>query len=197
VRKSLLSSFDEDICANEPLHTCCNTCHKQCKCQGDECNVPLFNFDVPSSGEDVQIPAVRCISEADKECLTNALEELRVTLGLQTPMAVLSCYNSYLFGLDADTIQTIVNNATNISGIADLRKYCPFSSTKLLIMILEVMSEIFDDIEITEDAHATSLFEAEFFTSKLMENLNTNMSFDDDSSQCSLDEFFHLSDEWL
>ena len=180
VRQALLYSFDHDILPNEPLHACCNTCHVQCKYQCDKCNVPLYKFDEPISHEvDVQVVPVHYVSEADKECLKNALDELHATLGSQSPMAVLNCSNSYLFGLDANTIQTIVDNASSIFGITDLRKYCPYLSIKLLIMILEVMREIFDDIEISDDLYKISL-ESEPLMNKLLKNVNTAMAQTDD-----------------
>jgi hypothetical protein len=157
--------------------------------------MPLYKFDEPTSHEeDVQMVPVRSVSEDDKECLKNALDELHATLGSQSHIAILNCSNSYLFGLDANTIQTIVDNASNIFGIADLRKYCPYLSIKLLIMILEVMREMFDDIEISDDLYRISL-ETEPFINEVLENLA--QTDDDVSSQSSLDETFHLSEEWL
>jgi superfamily II DNA helicase RecQ len=197
VRQALLYSFDNNILPNEPLHACCNICHMQCKCQGDECDVPLYRFDEPiSHQEDMQMVSIRFVSEDDKECLKSALDELHVTLASQSSTAVLNCSNSYLFGLDANTIQTIVDNASDIFGIADLRRYCPYLSVKLLIMILEVMREMFDDIEIPDDLYQISL-ETEPFINKLLETIDQTQTDDDVLRESFLDETFHLSDEWL
>ena len=91
-----------------------------------------------------------------------------------------------------------MDNASSIFGITDFRKYCPYLSIKLLIMILEVMREIFDDIEISDDLYKISL-ESEPLMNKLLKNVNTAMAQTDDdvSSQSPLDETFHLSEEWL
>lgn len=94
-------------------------------------------------------------------------------------MAVLNCDGSHLFGLDTYTIQTIVDNANNISGITDLWKYCPFSSIKLLIMILEVMGEMFSDIEIPDEIYSTSL-ETESLMNQLIGSLKLNGPLFDD-----------------
>ena len=68
---------------------------------------------------------------------------------------------------------------------------------KLLIMILEIMGEMFDDIEISDDFYRISL-ETEPLMSKLFENLNIDQAQTDDvSSQSSLNETFHLSEELL
>ncbi|CAB4006118.1 ATP-dependent DNA helicase -like [Paramuricea clavata] len=170
VRQALLSHFDKDI---QP------------------------NFDNASIEEDIQVTPIRTLSEDDKKCLKNALEELQGSLRSQSPVAVLNCDGSHLFGLDTYTIQTIVDNANNISGITDLWKYCPFSLIKLLIMILEVMGEMFSDIEIPDEIYSTSL-ETESLMNQLIGNLKQNGPLvDDELSGTSLDETFHLSEEWL
>ena len=77
VRQALLSSFDKDIEPFEPLHNCCSTCDRQCKCNENMCNVPLFKFDKPFIQDNVQVTDIRSASEDEKEYLKNALEELQ------------------------------------------------------------------------------------------------------------------------
>ena len=197
VRQALLSSFDKDIEPFEPLHNCCSTCHRQCKCNENMCNVPLFKFDEPFIQDNVQVTDIRSASEDEKECLKNALEELQKTLQVQSSMPVLSFNGMHLFGLDGNTIETIVVNVNNISGISELQKYCPFSSMKLLLMVLEVMSEIFDDVIVPDELYHTSL-ETHSLMNELIANLKVDESLSENASnEASLDESFHLSEEWL
>lgn len=62
-----------------------------------------------------------------------------------------------LYGLDNSSIRTIVDNVEHIRNVTDLMKHCPLSLIKLLVLILEVLKEIFIDIEITDDLYIISL----------------------------------------
>ena len=62
-------------------------------------------------------------------------------------------------------------------------------------MILEVMGEMFSDIEIPDEIYSTSL-ETESLMNQLIGSLKLNGPlFDDELSGTSLDETFHLSEE--
>jgi hypothetical protein len=156
IRKALLSPFDENVSSNDPQHTCCNVCHSLCKCDGESCSVPLFPFDIPPKEDECSHTFIRAVSNEDRECLEDALKELLVTLQSQTQLSVLSYNAVELSGIDSGSIKQIVENVEHIRDANDLIRYCPFSSVKLLIVILELMQEIFQDIEISEELYNVS-----------------------------------------
>ena len=195
VRKSLLCAFDEDVQPNQPLHTCCSVCHTQCKCAGDLCSVPLFSFDVPQEEEQESCNvSTRLVSDEDKMCLMEALKELENTLNSQSNISFLSSHATPLYGLHNNSIQAIVDNVEHIHNVNDLMKYCPLSSIKLLVLILEVMQEMFQDIEITDDLYFLSLKSQSIMGDLCM---MTEQPVYQDDEEPSEFEHLLLSDEWL
>ena len=64
-------------------------------------------------------------------------------------------------------------------------------------MVLEVMSEIFDDVIVPDELYHTSL-ETHSLMNELIANLKVDESLSENASnEASLDESFHLSEEWL
>lgn len=198
VRKALLSTFDKDAQFNDPLHTCCIICHMSCKCAGDLCSIPLFPFDVLPKEEECCSTSMRSVSDEDRTCLEDAMKELHGTLQSQTKLSVLSCNGMELYGLNNSSIQEIVDNIEHIHNANDLMQYCPFSCVKLLVIILDVMQEIFQDIEITDDLYSMSLT-SESMMNDLMQNMDiTVQSLCEEEGEASSDHATsHLSDEWL
>ena len=87
-------------------------------------------------------------------CLMEALKELENTLNSQSNISFLTSHATPLYGLHNNSIQAIVDNVEHIHNVNDLMKYCPLSSIKLC---MGIMQERFQDIEITDDLYFLSL----------------------------------------
>jgi len=76
--KLLLCHFTEDESFIVPvLHDCCNRCNMSCKCEGDHCPKE-FTFEKVEEGQDVS--STREVSDEDKQCLKEALQEIQLSL---------------------------------------------------------------------------------------------------------------------
>lgn len=60
-RIAFLESFDDKVCSILPLHSCCNVCHKNCKCAGSDCSIPIPIFDCESAPSTVDLEKSRTV----------------------------------------------------------------------------------------------------------------------------------------
>lgn len=92
VRKSLtsccriafLESFDDKVCSILPLHSCCNVCHKNFKCAGSDCSIPIPIFDCERAFYTIDLEKSRTVSEDERCCLKDVLCEVQSSLSLES-----------------------------------------------------------------------------------------------------------------
>ena len=138
VRKSLssccriafLDSFDDKVCSVSPMHNCCNVCHRTCNCEESGCIKPIPNFDCVPTRECDQEKS-RKVSEDDRECLKQALNEVQRSLSSQSKIRMFDSTGIVGHGLSDDLIGAIVSNVHNIFNVYDVIDYC---NTPLLLL---------------------------------------------------------------
>ena len=146
VRKELLSSFEDD--ANiVPKHNCCNRCHLECKCgSGGICTLPLPVFDKEAVTQQYTGPT-RTVTEEDRECLRNALFEVKASLGGQTKVSLFDKSGTISHGFSNNVIESIVANCDKLFTVVDIMQMCFLSSPRLTLTVLEILYELFGDFQ--------------------------------------------------
>ncbi len=169
IRELLLCHFTDDEPTVAPMHNCCNHCHNLCKCDGDKCACSLFPFDKLSS-EAVGSEKVRTVTDSDKQCLRDALREIRQSLSSRTNVRFFDSSGVLCHGLSDSVIESIVDNSHKIFGVSDLMEHSFVSSLQLAVMIIEIFIELFEDI--THDSNLHSLAaETEPMYNELIDNI--------------------------
>lgn len=147
IRRLLLNNFvDGNVSSVSPLHCCCSRCHKICACSDGNCTIPLNEFDkvcdTPAPN-----PTGRIVTSDDKDCLKEALMEVKDTLGWQSDVILFDSTGVITHGLSETVIDSLVSNCENIFTIMDLMEAGLASSPKVAVIVLEVFNEIFEDID--------------------------------------------------
>ena len=129
---------------------------------------PLFPFDklVPSS-EKVK---TREISDSDKDCLREALVEIKQSLAMHAKVAFFDPTGVLCRGFSDSVIESIVDNSYRIFCLTDLMENCFISSLQLAVTVLEVFNEIFDDINLDNSLYRLAV-EAERVFNQLTEHV--------------------------
>lgn len=161
VRKSLsscchiafLDSFDYKVCSVPPMHNCCNVCHRTCNCEESGCIKPIPNFDCVPTRECDQEKS-RKVSEDDRECLKQALNEVQRSLSSQSKIRMFDSTGIVGHGLSDDLIGAIVSNVHNIFNVYDVIDYCNTPSLKTAVITLELIDEVFGDVDIPDQLYA-------------------------------------------
>ena len=162
----------------EPLHDCCSVCHQSCNCLSDSCGkvVPEFDF-VPESVEDVK--KSRDVSENDKECVKEALKEVQRSLSCQTQARMFDDSGIISHGFLDKLIDKIVSNVNS-------------PTLKVVVIILEIVKETFEDVEITDELY--SLVYAKEQT-RLLDKLTASLGSTIDLEM--FDDFLDLEEDLL
>ena len=119
VRKSLtsccriafLESFDDKVCSILPLHSCCNVCHKKCKCAGSDCFIPIPIFDCERAPSTVDLEKSRTVSEDEILCLKDFLYEVKSSLSSESKVRMFDTTGVVGHGLSNALIEAVVSNA--------------------------------------------------------------------------------------
>lgn len=138
-------TFDKDIVSLEPAHDCCNLCAAKCNCKGTRCETDGKQFELKSSPQ--QPVPVRVVDEAQKEILSQALEELQSRMAIKVGSSLFGAVPSH--GFSKELIADVVVNASYIADMKDIETLVPVFSKSHARIILEVLNEIFDDIDDT------------------------------------------------
>ena len=148
IRKLLLCHFTDDDVSLSPMHDCCNRCHALCKCGGDTCTKMSYPFDKLSAVVK-EVEQIREVYEDDKTCLRNALGEIKQSLNIYSRTTFFDSSGVLCHGFSDSIINSIVNNCHKIFTLADLLENGFISSLQIAVTVLEVFSEIFEDVTIT------------------------------------------------
>lgn len=153
-RVAFLENFDDKVCSISPLHNCCNVCHKSCMCADDRsgCGKSVPNFDCLPQSEDDEHTS-REVTEDEKICLQEALKEFQLSLSSKSKVRMFDNTGIVSHGLSKELIDTIVSNCHNIFNVHDVIDYCNAPSLKIAVIILEIVNEVFEDIEIPDELY--------------------------------------------
>lgn len=179
-RVKFLIGFDKNISPLEPLHNCCNFCHQKCNCLGDGAGcseiVPVFDSVPESVGEARES---REVTEDDKKCIKDALKELQHSLSCQSQVRMFDDTGVIAHGFSDKLIDRIVSNIHFIFNVHDVIEHCNPPSLKVAIIILEIVKEVFEDVEISDELY-TLVYSKEQMP--LLNKLNASLG-----STCDLD----------
>lgn len=189
VRKVLFSFFD-DTKAIVPKHNCCNRCHENCRCGGDECSQPLPVFEKASVSSSHAGPT-RSVTDEDRECLRAALYEVKSSLTLQTKVSLFDKTGTISHGLSEKVIETVVMKCDQLFTMMDIFQQCFILSPRLSIIILEILNELFGDVPTTDITREVSTMTESLIPPLFEKELDTEMPIEDDSDDDDFDE------EWL
>ena len=180
VRKSLtsccriafLESFDDKVCSILPLHSCCNVCHKNCKCAGSDCSIPIPIFDCEHAPSTVDLEKSRTVSEDERLCLKNALCEVQSSLSSESKVRMFDSTGVVGHGLSNAVIEAVVSNAQNIFNVYDVIDHCNAPSLKTAVIMLKIVNELFGDVDIPDElyslvSHKEHQYLVNHFTSSL------------------------------
>lgn len=144
----MFKGFVDNVKSLEVGHDCCHNCHQLCKCGGESCQV-----DVPVY-ETTVVPEVtvqeRSITEQDKGDLQSALVELQEKLNSDISFPLLG-NRLVAHGFSDEVIEGIVSDANHIFDIEYLIENHYVSSMQLARDIVEVIGELFEDIDVVSD----------------------------------------------
>ena len=136
-------NFDDSIASLSPSHDCCNHCAATCTCTGSGCVQEAKPFEkecLQDSGQQTRV-----VSAEEKKLINEALNELKdkfkSSVGV-SPFGSTSCH-----GFSEELICDVVDNCHHIFTISDIQAFVPVFSNHHAIKILEILSEIFDDID--------------------------------------------------
>lgn len=182
VRKLIFCHFTDNDVTLTPMHDCCNRCHILCKCDGDKCTKSSFPFDkLPSTTEEAE--KVRQVNDDDKTCLNDALQEIKQSLSSCTRATFFDTSGVLCHGFSDSIIKSIVDNSHKIFTLTDLLETSFISSLQLAVMVLEVFSELFEDIIID-----TSLYKLAVDSGPVYNELMDNAEHEIDLEQWSDDD---------
>ena len=154
-RVAFLNSFDEQISRLETLHDCCSVCHRSCSCSSDGsgCIEPVPVFDsVPQSAE--ANSDTREVTEDERKCIREALKEVQSSLSSQSQVRMFDNTGIIAHGLSDKLIDTIVSNVHCIYNVHDVIEHCNAPSLKLAVIILEIINEVFKDVQIDDELYS-------------------------------------------
>ncbi len=88
--------------------------------------------------------------------MKDALRELQVSLSFRSNMSVLGATADKPYEFSDGCLKQIVDNVENISTVTDVLMYCPSATYRLAVVILEVLMEVFEDIDISDEIYCIS-----------------------------------------
>lgn len=113
--------------------------------------VPDFDV-VPENTEDTK--ESREVSEDDKECVKEALKEVQCSLSCQSRVRMFDDTGIITHGLSDKMIDKIVSNVHVIYNVHDVIEHCKPPSLKVAVIILEILREVFEDVEVTDELYS-------------------------------------------
>lgn len=187
LRVAAYKPFDARIEPLIPLHNCCCYCSKLCRCHGENCNEepPLFEKNI-SSNNDSDPKFTRPVTQEDKNDLREALLEVQERKSKGNVL-----FDS-VHGFSSQLIDDVVTNCSRLFTVNDVIDTCPVFSLNDVLIILELIQEMFLDIPNFDEC--MDILRQTDLTSNMTSCL-------EDSLQCIdfglTDEYFSDSDDEL
>lgn len=156
-RKMLLENFDVEVSSlpgYEHLHQCCDTCQKECKCQGNSCDFLFFDVQSSEVQETTEHRVSRSVSETQKESLQQKLnylksalkeQHLRMTRKMNLPMFTPA---KFYGGIGDSEIKQILEHCDTIGTVADIFKYIDIWHLSVAVEVLFCLSQVFGDVHV-------------------------------------------------
>ena len=145
LRVASYRSLDPDIQPSEPGHDCCSNCKITCFCSGNTCNAPVLPFSKDNNSGNSESSnnetLSRPVNSDDKEDLKAALIEIKDE------------GKELMFGntFSMELIEDILERSNHIFTLHDLMNTCPVFSICHALKVLEIFSDIFEDISGLEE----------------------------------------------
>ena len=150
-------TFDPEIASLSPSHDCCNFCAVSCVCGGSNgCTESVKPFERKSAPSTIVPTKCRNVSDEERSILNAALCELQESH---------SCSAfGYCHGFSKELVSDCVANCHNLFTLEDITTTVPVFSKKHALKILEILNEIFNDIDESSLTDPTNSFSEEFIT---------------------------------
>ena len=178
-------SFDPDIVPLSPSHDCCSNCAICCTCDpSNGCQlIKMTNSsDAVESGSMYDCHR-RNVTEEQKAVLQEALMEVQRKMSRGTTSGVFGATHAF----SQELITDVVANCDHLFTMEDLKTNVPVFSRNHAVAILEILNEVFNDIdENTLTDAEINLFEDELISDEL-EDIFQSCYFDDMPEDLTLD----------
>lgn len=167
IRKALFKDF-ATVESVQPLHSCCSNCEHLCECSGEKCLREKYPFDTPLGNTKNQfVPGCeRHVTEDDRLDLKEALLEVKGNLSSQS-LAAFGPSSSH--GFSEELIDSVVEDSSTVFTISDILSRFPVFNVFHAKLILEVFSEIFEDIVDMEES-ATAIPNDMYYNLPFLDN---------------------------
>ena len=147
-RKALYGQFDANIQSLQPGHLCCTFCHKSCSCVADDSASPVCVEPQPSYElkKNIHVPGEKRVVTRDQKTLIKGM--------LEKYKSDLVAGHSYLFtsqaactGFSSQLIDAVLKHCAHIFDLEYIDNYLPVFSPQHSRHILQVIQDVFHDIE--------------------------------------------------
>lgn len=138
-------SFDPRIVPLLPSHGCCSYCAMSCTCDSlNGCKGPKKLFESKSVVEPgiVSDHGFRTVSDEDKAILKDALSEVQRNVSHGTGSSAFGATH----GFSQELISDVVEKCHKLFTIEDIKTNVPVFSNNHALSILEIINEVFNDI---------------------------------------------------
>ena len=127
-----------------------------------------FDFDQLKDGQTQEVSQDgREVSIEDKECLRDALHEVKLSLDLRSGLTLFDASGMITLGFSDNVIDSVVDNCGKIHNINDLMQYGFISSLHIAVTVLEVLNEVFEDIIIESSLYELAVISKPVYKSVL------------------------------
>lgn len=150
-------TFDPKIASLSPSYDCCSFGAVSCVCSGSNgCTESIKPFERKSALSTIVPTKCRNVSDEDRSILNAALCELQESH---------SCSAfGYCHGFSKELVSDCVANCHKLFTLEDITTTVPVFSKKHALKILEILNEIFSDIDESSLTDPTNSFCEEFIT---------------------------------
>lgn len=140
-RVASYSSFDPDIVPLMPSHECCSHCAMLCSCDSSNgCKGSKRPFEKKPLSEPVR---ARTITDEQKAVLKEALSEVQRNVSKGSGNGAFG----EMHGFTQELISDVVGKCDKLFTIEDIKTNVPVFSKNHAITILEIINEVFNDID--------------------------------------------------
>ena len=144
-RVASYSTLDSSTIPLLPSHDCCNCCAAVCLCNGaNKCTSPEKPFEKRSPEETV-LTHSRNVSDNQRDFLKGALSEMEASMSCGVGKGVFS--STTFHGFSQELITDVVAKCDRLFTVDDLKTCVPVFSKNHALRILEILNEVFDDID--------------------------------------------------
>ena len=147
-RKALYGQFEANTESLEPGHLCCTFCHTSCSCVADDsassvCIEPLPSYE---QKKNIQVPVKkRVVTKKQKQEIKGKLESYKNDLVAGHPYLFTS--QAACTGFSRQLIDAVLKDCKHIFDLEYIDNHLPVCSPQHARHILQVIQDVFHDIE--------------------------------------------------